>query len=138
MSLEKILHDVTNTTPKTRKTSISEILSFPPTPRRSSKHRNYTKKYFPVLTAGERIEEIRKVQKEKQDNEVKKKIRAAERAESKRKTEEAKKERAEKRKQQKSNEKSAKQDKENHNLKRARNVNTKKPGVKPKKIKTEK
>ncbi|XP_062540250.1 uncharacterized protein LOC134208226 isoform X2 [Armigeres subalbatus] len=132
-----ILRDTTNVVSQTRKKSISEFLKIPPTPRRSAKHRSYTKKYFPVLTAGERIEEIRKAEQEKQENEIQKKIRAAERTEARRRTEEAKKERAEKRKQKKLNEESVKEEKENCNSKRIRKATTTTQRVKSKKLKTE-
>ncbi|XP_062533940.1 uncharacterized protein LOC134202955 [Armigeres subalbatus] len=133
-----ILRDTTNVVSQTRKKSISEFLKIPPTPRRSAKHRSYTKKYFPVLTAGERIEEIRKAEQEKQKNEIQKKIRAAERTEARRRTEEAKKERAEKRKQKKLNEESVKEEKENCKIvKRVRKATTTTQRVKSKKLKTE-
>uniref|UniRef100_A0A1S4H539 Uncharacterized protein n=1 Tax=Anopheles gambiae TaxID=7165 RepID=A0A1S4H539_ANOGA len=39
--------------------SLPEVLTLPPTPRRSIKHRNYKTNFHPVLTAGERTEAIR-------------------------------------------------------------------------------
>ncbi|XP_021704541.1 uncharacterized protein LOC110677708 [Aedes aegypti] len=137
-SAPSALADTTNSKLTTRKASISEFLVLPPAPRRSGKHRNYTKKYFPVLTAGGRIAEIRKNEKEKQENELRKKIRAVEQAEAKQRAEEAKKERAEKRNQKKLEKETMKKQKENRVLKRKQNTNDEKRGkIQHKKIKTE-
>lgn len=76
---------------------LSEFLKLPPTPRRTTKHRNYTKQYFPVLTAKERLEEIRQKENEKKDIEKRKKQKAQEREAMKLKREEIKKAKAEER-----------------------------------------
>lgn len=75
---------------------------------------------------------------EKQENELRKKIRAVERAEAKQRAEEAKKERAEKRNQKKLEKETMKKQKENRVLKRKQNTNDEKRGkIQHKKIKTE-
>ncbi|EDO64276.1 AGAP010484-PA, partial [Anopheles gambiae str. PEST] len=68
--------------------SLPEVLTLPPTPRRSIKHRNYKTNFHPVLTAGEQ-------QKEKEEQLRKRK--AEERREAKEKREEAKRARLEER-----------------------------------------
>lgn len=76
---------------------LSEFLKLPPTPRRSTKHRNYSKQYYPVLTAKERLDEMRKKEDEKRVNENLKVQRAKDREAMKKKREEIKKAKAEER-----------------------------------------
>lgn len=91
-----------------RKKSISDFLDCPDTPKRSSKHRNYKRKFHPVLTAGERLEEIRRIEDEKleiirqrKENAEKRAVRKVEVEKLKEVTLEQKKEKAEKRAQRK-------------------------------------
>lgn len=81
-----------------RKMSISELLQTPPTPRRSSSHRNYKRKFYPVLTASERLEEIRQLEEEKENEVARKKTKVEERELAKIRAEELKIEKAEIRK----------------------------------------
>lgn len=84
-----------------RKMSISELLQTPPTPHRSSTHRNYKRKYHPVLTASDRLEEIYRVNEEKENELARKKAKVEERRLAKIRTEQLKNEMAEIRKQRK-------------------------------------
>ncbi|XP_049291718.1 uncharacterized protein LOC125768312 [Anopheles funestus] len=43
--------------------TLSQTLKLPPVPHRSGQHRKYKSRYFPVLTAGERLAEIEKKRK---------------------------------------------------------------------------
>ncbi|EDO64856.1 AGAP012904-PA, partial [Anopheles gambiae str. PEST] len=70
--------------------SLPEVLTLPPTPRRSIKHRNYKTNFHPVLTAGERTEAIRQKKEQKEKEEQLRKRKAEERREAKEKREEAK------------------------------------------------
>lgn len=81
-----------------RKMSISELLQTPPTPRRSNSHRNYKRKFYPVLTASERLEEMHRLEEEKENEVAKKKARVEERKVAKIRTEQLKHEKAEMRK----------------------------------------
>lgn len=82
-----IISDSTNAVKPTSgmRTSILPLLQTPPSPKRSVNHRNYKKNYHPVLTAGERLEELQRIEQEKENEVVRK-------AEVARKREEAKKE----------------------------------------------
>ena len=75
-----------------RKINITELLQTPPTPRRSNIHRNYKRKFHPVLTASERLEEIRRLEQEKENDAARKKARVEERELAKIKKEQLKKE----------------------------------------------
>ncbi|XP_039438538.1 uncharacterized protein LOC120419773 isoform X2 [Culex pipiens pallens] len=55
------LQEVTNK----RRVSITDFLQTPPTPKRKSKHINYKIKTNPILTASERLEELRQAEEEK-------------------------------------------------------------------------
>lgn len=120
------LQDITNKKYTERKTSISDVLKLPPAPRRSGKHRNYAKKFYPVLTAEERLEEIRQIERAKQENEVKKLARAAERAENKQRKEKAKEERAKQREQKRLETEAKQHGKENHIIKKRKKENDQK------------
>lgn len=100
-----VLTNITNKprSPK-RKISISSFLDCPDAPKRSGKHRNYKRKFYPVLTAAERLEEIRRVEEEKQSAIKRRKENAEKRAAKKEEAgklravaQERKKEKAEKR-----------------------------------------
>nr|XP_029720502.1 uncharacterized protein LOC115262239 [Aedes albopictus] len=84
-SPDDVLQDATNHQKVIVRRRLSSILKLPPTPRRSGKHRNYVKQYQPVLTAGERLEEIRKKEEQKVQMELQKKRKAIERQEAKQK-----------------------------------------------------
>ena len=43
----------------------SDVFNLPPTPCRSQKHRNFKLRYYPVLTAGERLHEMNRKEEEK-------------------------------------------------------------------------
>lgn len=92
-----VLQEVTNKQQAVSRRRLSDVLKLPPTPRRSTKHRNYAKPYQPVLTAGERLEEIRKKEGEKLEKEQQRKRKAVEREEAKLKREEVKKAKMEER-----------------------------------------
>lgn len=85
-----MLRDVSNQQPAIVRRRLSDILRLPPTPRRTAKHRNYTKQYHPVMTAGERLEEIREKENQKIEVAQQKKRKAIEREETKKRKEEAK------------------------------------------------
>nr|XP_029727779.1 uncharacterized protein LOC115266060 [Aedes albopictus] len=63
---ETVLKDSSNKTKPGCKRRLSEVFKLPPTPRRSTKHRKYSMKFYPVLTAKERLDEIQKKEDEKQ------------------------------------------------------------------------
>lgn len=104
-----VLMDITNDKGGVkRKMSISGYLNCPETPKRNRAHRNYKRKFYPVLTAGERLEEMRRIEEEKMDVIQEKKEKAERRAERKKEndklkaaTRELKNEKAEKRAQEK-------------------------------------
>lgn len=83
--------DVNNRKDIPKRTSLSDILNLPPAPQRTGKHRNYKKKFYPVLTAAARLEEIRRIEAEKQEEEQKKKQRINDRKEAKQKKDEERK-----------------------------------------------
>lgn len=83
-----MLQEVTNKRQLVVKRRLSDILRLPPTPRRSTKHRNYARQFQPILTAGEHLEEIRKKEEEKVEKEQQKKRKAMERQDAKLKQEE--------------------------------------------------
>ncbi|XP_053691396.1 uncharacterized protein LOC128739919 [Sabethes cyaneus] len=87
VQFDNVLQEVTNKDQALVKRRLSDVLRLPPTPRRCSKHRNYAKQFQPVLTAGERLEAIRKKEEEKEEKERHKKRRAMEREDAKLKRE---------------------------------------------------
>lgn len=89
-----VLHDVTNEQQVFVGRTLTDVLTLPPTPRR-------TRPYYPILTAGERVEEIRKKEQLKAEMQQQKKREALERQEAKQQREEAKKARMEEREQKK-------------------------------------
>nr|XP_029732000.1 stress response protein NST1-like [Aedes albopictus] len=91
------LQDITNKPQMAKVRRLSDVLRLPPTPCRSVKHRNYARQYHPVLTAGERLEELRKKEQQKVEMEQQKKRKALERQDAKQKREEAKKAKLEER-----------------------------------------
>lgn len=95
----RVLQDCNGDNFAGRKMSISELLQTPPTPQRSSSHRNYKRKFHPVLTASERLEEIRRLEEEKENEVVRKKAKAEERELAKIEAEKVKQEKAKARKQ---------------------------------------
>lgn len=95
-----------------RKMSISELLQTPPTPHRSNRHRNYKRTYHPVLTSSERLEEIYRIQEEKENEVARKKARVEERERLKVQTEQLKQEKAEIRKRRQEEAKQLKQQKQ--------------------------
>ncbi|KXJ77590.1 hypothetical protein RP20_CCG007154 [Aedes albopictus] len=123
---QKVLQDITNKTESCVAPRLVDFLKLPPAPHRSSKHRNYKKKFYPVLTADERLAEIRKVEKEKQETELKKKERALLRQQARTKREELKKRKQEEREEKKQLKELQKKAKSTSNLKRKRRVNIEK------------
>lgn len=81
---ETVLMDITNEQAGVkRKMSISGVLKCSETPKRKRDHRNYRRKFYPVLTAGERLDEIRQIEEEKQNVIQQRKEKAEKRAERK-------------------------------------------------------
>lgn len=76
---------------------ISSFLQTPPTPKRSKKHRNYTRKFFPILTAEERLNEIRRLEQEKENSIMEKNEKAEQRKKDKEQAEVMKLKKAEER-----------------------------------------
>lgn len=52
---------------KRKADEIGKFLQTPPTPKRSKQHRNYARRFFPILTAEERLNEIRRLEQEKEN-----------------------------------------------------------------------
>lgn len=112
-----VQNDSTTVARAATKRRLSDILRLPPTPRRNAKHRNYSVQYTPVLTAGERLEAIRKKEAEKMEIEQTKKRKALERKDAALKREEAKKARIEERERKKKEPKQKNQKKGNRKTK---------------------
>lgn len=62
-----------------KKINLSDFLTCPDTPKRSRVHRNYKRKFYPVFTAGERLEEIYRIIQQRKE---KAEMRAEKKAES--------------------------------------------------------
>ncbi|XP_055624073.1 uncharacterized protein LOC129767345 isoform X1 [Toxorhynchites rutilus septentrionalis] len=99
--IDGMLQEVKNKTETTVRRRLSDVFKVPPTPRRSCRHRNYVRKFQPILTAGQRLEEIRKEEEVKMEKEQQKKRKALERQEAKIQREEAKRARLEEREREK-------------------------------------
>lgn len=95
------LQDNTNDQQPNRKRRLSSFFKLASTPRRKVKHRNYSIPYNPVLTAGERLEEMRIKEEKKKENENLKLMKAKERVAARIRREEIKSLKAEARKRKK-------------------------------------
>lgn len=73
-----------------RKPSISSFLKCPSTPKRAKTHRQFKRPFYPVLTAGERLDELHRIEREKENAIVEKKAKAERRAKAKLEAEELK------------------------------------------------
>ncbi|XP_062552010.1 uncharacterized protein LOC134217257 [Armigeres subalbatus] len=73
-----------------RKRRLSSFLNCPPTPKRAKTHRNFKRQFNPVLTAGERLDELHRIECEKQNAILEKKAKAERRAKAKLEAEELK------------------------------------------------
>lgn len=106
--------------------NISAYLTTPKSPERARKHKNYKLKSNPVLTAADRLEEIRKIEEEKK-NLLQKKIEIAEKkAQQKVQDETEKKKRVEERKKKAEESKLAREEKQRNNEERKRKCEVKK------------
>lgn len=76
--------------PNNRKRSITDFLTTPATPKRSSTHRNYKKTSYSVLTASERLLELQKMEQDKLKADNLKRERAEARLKAKQEKDEAK------------------------------------------------
>uniref|UniRef100_A0A182YSQ3 Uncharacterized protein n=1 Tax=Anopheles stephensi TaxID=30069 RepID=A0A182YSQ3_ANOST len=61
----------------------TKVFDLPSTPHRSQKHRNYKSRFYPVLTAGERLQEMSFKEEEQLRQQEERKRKAVERQEAK-------------------------------------------------------